>query len=107
MKAPQAAQLARLTEGAKQKEPPHRRSRPDARFYEELKQKKQERIRARHFYERLKQERQEQDEERKHRPTRPKDGIAAALEEYRAFKSAGLEKEWRERWKHFITHRNR
>lgn len=35
------------------------------------------------------------------------EGMAAALEEYRLFKAAGMLKQWRERWRRFFLHRNR
>lgn len=40
------------------------------------------------------------------KPARPQAGMAAALEEYRAFKAAGMLNQWRERWRHVLTRRN-
>lgn len=47
-------------------------------------------------------------EEQKERfPSRPgqapKEGHAAAMEEYRYFKAAGMLREWRERWRHVLN----
>lgn len=40
------------------------------------------------------------------KPTRPQTGMGAALEEYQAFKAAGMLKQWRERWRHILINRN-
>ena len=40
------------------------------------------------------------------KPQRPLIGMAAALSEHKDFKAAGMLEQWRERWRHVLTHRN-
>lgn len=41
------------------------------------------------------------------KPPRVLSGMDAALNEYQAFKAAGMIRQWRERWRHFLANRNR
>ena len=48
-----------------------------------------------------------QQSERGRGPHRPTEGMAAALQEYRTFKAAGMLAQWRERWRHILQHRHK